>query len=565
MVYLRETALTHQGLGSIGLNPASDDLRYAPGTLVRLTVTCDYQFEVWTGDLPEDVNTSFRSIIITMDHPRAITADCAAGPPVESRYSPKINGETLKQGQLTLLIPNGSLQLNQSPDEDGEFLAELRLGLLASPNQSHFQVNWSGVDSENGNFATVIMDRHREVEISIIRPFFILSASPNPDNGGTVVGGGRYLSGTQATPQATPNTGWTFSNWTGACGGTGVCTIAMNSNQSVFANFKLISNVFSLTTGASPSAGGTVSPSGSTTYTEGTSVTVTATAADTYTLREWSGACSGSGTCTVTMDANRSVTANFDGETSVAQYTLTTAASTSLGGSVSPSGTNTYNEGTSVTVTATAAEGYTFSNWSGDCTSSGSCSLTMDGNKTGSANFVAALPPTAGRILFDRSGDIRISWMYSDGSGMTHMPTFAQGSGYTWSQDGAKIAFASSSTPYGINVVDADGSNGSLVFGASARTSDPSWSPDSTKLVFETDAHVEVINVDGSNPINLTGGPGSGYEPNWSPQGGKIAFGLAPGGVWSVHVMNENGSNIVNLASNSIGPGASSWSPGGIR
>ena len=58
MVYLRETALTHHGLGSIGLNPASDDLRYAPGTLGRLTVTCDYQFEVWTGDLPEDVNTS---------------------------------------------------------------------------------------------------------------------------------------------------------------------------------------------------------------------------------------------------------------------------------------------------------------------------------------------------------------------------------------------------------------------------------------------------------------------------------------------------------------------------
>jgi uncharacterized repeat protein (TIGR02543 family) len=50
------------------------------------------------------------------------------------------------------------------------------------------------------------------------------------------------------------------------------------------------------------------------TYNCNTSVTLTATAATGSTFTGWSGAgCTG--TCTVTMDADKSVTANFDGHT----------------------------------------------------------------------------------------------------------------------------------------------------------------------------------------------------------------------------------------------------------
>ena len=73
-----------------------------------------------------------------------------------------------------------------------------------------------------------------------------------------------------------------------------------------------------------------------------------------------------------------------------AQYTLTTAVSPSGGGTTNPTvGVHTYAYGTVVAVTATPAAGYTFSSWSGACTGTGACSVTMDAAKTVTAHFTA--------------------------------------------------------------------------------------------------------------------------------------------------------------------------------
>ena len=65
-----------------------------------------------------------------------------------------------------------------------------------------------------------------------------------------------------------------------------------------------------LTTTADPVDGGTVIGGGS--HLSGAAVNVIATANAGYTLDEWSGACSGTGTsCTVTMDDDKTVTAHF--------------------------------------------------------------------------------------------------------------------------------------------------------------------------------------------------------------------------------------------------------------
>ncbi|HTN72491.1 MAG TPA: fibronectin type III domain-containing protein, partial [Methylomirabilota bacterium] len=99
-------------------------------------------------------------------------------------------------------------------------------------------------------------------------------------------------------------------------------------------------------------------------YNSGTSVTLTATAAAGSTFTGWSGACSGTGSCAVTMDAAKSVTATFASQT----FALTTSRSGNGSGTVtsSPAGINcgtvcsqSYNSGTSVTLTATAAAGST--------------------------------------------------------------------------------------------------------------------------------------------------------------------------------------------------------------
>ena len=119
-----------------------------------------------------------------------------------------------------------------------------------------------------------------------------------------------------------------------------------------------------------------------TTYHYGDEVTLTATADAGWSFLEWSGDCTGSGACVVTMDGNKSVTASFTQN----EYTLTINA---VNGSVSRSpDQETYHLGDVVTLEATAEVGYTFSNWSGDLTgSTNPDDVTITGDMIITANF----------------------------------------------------------------------------------------------------------------------------------------------------------------------------------
>ena len=46
-----------------------------------------------------------------------------------------------------------------------------------------------------------------------------------------------YAAGTPVTLTATPATGATFAGWSGACAGTGHCTVTLNQSTSVTASF----------------------------------------------------------------------------------------------------------------------------------------------------------------------------------------------------------------------------------------------------------------------------------------------------------------------------------------
>ena len=215
---------------------------------------------------------------------------------------------------------------------------------------------------------------------------YTLTTAVSPAGGGTTnpaVGPHGYAAGTVVAVTATPAAGYTFTSWSGACTGTGACSVTMNADKTVTANFTPIN--YTLTTAVSPAGGGTIDPAaGPHTYAYGTVVNVTATPATGYTFTSWSGACSGAGACSVTMDADKTVTANF----TPINYTLTTAVSPAGGGTTDPAaGPHTYAYGTVVPVTATPAAGYAFSSWSGACTGTGACSVTMDADKTVTANF----------------------------------------------------------------------------------------------------------------------------------------------------------------------------------
>ena len=130
-------------------------------------------------------------------------------------------------------------------------------------------------------------------------------------------------------------------------------------------------------------------------YASGTSVTLTAVPAAGSMFSAWSGACSGSGSCVVSMTQARSVTASFT-TTGGSTFTLTvtkagtgsgTVRSTPAGVSCGADCTEAYTSGTSVTLTARAGIGSTFSGWSGACTGSGACVVSMTQARSVTATF----------------------------------------------------------------------------------------------------------------------------------------------------------------------------------
>ncbi len=130
-----------------------------------------------------------------------------------------------------------------------------------------------------------------------------------------------YSQGTSVTLTAHPAAGQRLKRWSGACSGTGSCTVSMSANKSVSAVFEVIPTPVNKTLTVSVSGSGSVSssPAGidcpwdcSQSYDQGTSVTLTAHPAAGQRLKRWSGACSGTGSCTVSMSANKSVSAEFE-------------------------------------------------------------------------------------------------------------------------------------------------------------------------------------------------------------------------------------------------------------
>ena len=126
--------------------------------------------------------------------------------------------------------------------------------------------------------------------------------------------------------------------------------------------------------------GGTVSTEGGT-YDEGTEVTFTASANEGYRFTGWEGNDSTSESLTITLNSNQTYLALFE---LIPIYTLT--VTTSEGGTVSTEG-GEYEEGTEVTVIATAEDGYEFIEWDGNDNQSNSFTISINSNLTIQANF----------------------------------------------------------------------------------------------------------------------------------------------------------------------------------
>jgi len=117
-------------------------------------------------------------------------------------------------------------------------------------------------------------------------------------------------------------------------------------------------------------------------YNTGTAVTLTALPSTSSTFAGWSNAgCTGTGTCIVTMDAAKTVTASF----TLKSYTITASAGT--GGYISPSGSVSVNYGATQTFIITPNANYSVAD------------VLVDGNSVGAVTTYTFLNVTAGHTI----------------------------------------------------------------------------------------------------------------------------------------------------------------------
>ena len=319
----------------------------------------------------------------------------------------------------------------------------------ATANTGYTFTNWTengSVVSTSANYTfNVTSNRNLVANFQQQTQQYTISVSANPTNGGTVSGGGTYAAGQSCTVSATANTGYVFINWRE--NGTVVSTSA-NYTFTVTGNRTLVAHfirTYTINVSANPSNGGPVTGGG--TYQQGQSCTVSATANNGYVFTNWTengNVVSTSANYTFTVNGNRTLVAHFN-----RLYTITVSANPTDGGTVSGGGS--YQQGQSCTVVATAADGYTFSNWTENgnvVNTNANYTFVVNGNRTLVANFTLLPPDTY---------NINVSANPSDGGTVTGGGTYSEGESCTVSAT-ANTGYAFVNWTEGGNVVSEDAS-----------------------------------------------------------------------------------------------------------
>jgi Divergent InlB B-repeat domain len=325
---------------------------------------------------------------------------------------------------------------------DSDVLDGSTITLLETPDTNYFFDGWGGPCSGNGKVCVVQVNSDTTVNAAFKKSASTFALTVSVTGNGVVAGGGisctssggsscssDEAANSTVTLTAQPGSGASFSGWGSACSGTSPsCSVTMNAAKSVTAAFTGqgaggpaadFPLGVSVTGDGSVTGGGIRCGSGQSSctvnQTSGTTVTLTATPDTGATFRGWGGACTGtSTTCSVTMNAAKSVTASFTtAPTAVGKNSLSVTATgpgTVAGGGIQcgtggKTCTANEDEGSQVTLTATPAANGKFLGWDGACSGQETeCTVTMDADKSVSAAFEATTRTPSGH-----TGALRIS------------------------------------------------------------------------------------------------------------------------------------------------------------
>lgn len=220
----------------------------------------------------------------------------------------------------------------------------------------------------------------------------------------------KFKFGTVVTLTATPPKGFHFTRWDGQCDSVkgAQCTMKLDSPQEAAAAlfYPSYEALVAEKDGSGPGAGTISSSDGKINcgpgcsgaqypYRSGTAVTLTAQPTENSVFDGWSGACSGKGPCTLTVDSRKNVRANFSGK-APDKFKLSVSIQGSPGLITSADGniackttcTEEYAKDSNVVLNALTESNSEFVGWSGACLGSAqSCSVKMAGDKSVSAIF----------------------------------------------------------------------------------------------------------------------------------------------------------------------------------
>jgi len=256
---------------------------------------------------------------------------------VDDPFNLSIDSLPVIQYNLTITSTDGG-QVTTPGQGTFSYVGGTVVSLVAVPASGYQFVNWSESVSTIAdlNAASTTITIHGNYSITAnfeaIPPDGQYSLTISSTAGGSVTAPGEgtlaYDPGTMVSLEATPASGYRFVDWTGDVGtiadvNVASTTITMNGNNSITANFEVISpgDQYNLT--VSSTAGGSVAVPGEGTFTydAGTTVSLVATATGGYQFANWTGnvttiADVDAASTTITMSGNYSITANFEEEES---------------------------------------------------------------------------------------------------------------------------------------------------------------------------------------------------------------------------------------------------------
>ena len=393
--YLLTTSVTPTGGGTIGYTctPSTactlsgSNIWVNPNQSVTLSAnaTSGYQLSGWTLD-GSPAGTS-ANLAVLMGGPHSVTATFIAAPgPVTIQTSPaglqfSVDGGAAQTAPKTLSLSLGPHTIAVATTQPG------------SAGTQYVFTGWS--DSGAASHSITVGTSAATYTASF-KTQYLLTISASPGAGGTVTpaSGTFYDSGTVVNIQATANTGYSFTSWSGNVAGASnsATTVTMTAPQTVTANFSSLTGVtiqtnptglqFSVDGGAAQTAPQTLNLSQGS-HTIAVATTQAGSAGTQYVFTGWSD--SGAASHSIAVGASAATyTASFK-----TQYQLTISASPAAGGTVTPASGGFYDSATVVNIQATANTGYSFTNWTGSVASASNASttVTMSAPQTVTANF----------------------------------------------------------------------------------------------------------------------------------------------------------------------------------